>query len=61
MLNHKKYILLIVFCVFYEGASAQTYAARIAETVMSKYPDSIVVKKMLNHLIQDNQGTDPAE
>jgi rhamnogalacturonyl hydrolase YesR len=41
------------------SAQSQSYAERIAETVMQKYPDSIVVKKMLNHMIQDNQGTDP--
>jgi rhamnogalacturonyl hydrolase YesR len=57
----KNALLIIAFCVLHVGISARskTYATRIAETVMSKYPDSIVVKKMLNHLIQDNQGTDP--
>jgi rhamnogalacturonyl hydrolase YesR len=54
-------LLIIAFCALQLCASSQTktYAACIAETVISKYPDSIVVKKMLNHLIQDNQGTDP--
>lgn len=55
----KNTFLIIPFCILQISASAQTYAARIAETVMAKYPDSIVVKKMLNHLLQDNQGTDP--
>lgn len=57
----KKTTLLLAFCAFYSLSWAQTktYSERIAETVMTKYPDSIVVKKMLNHMIQDNQGTDP--
>ena len=57
----KKTALLLLFCIVYSLLSAQnsSYAQRIAETVMSKYPDSIVVRKMLNHMLQDNQGTDP--
>jgi rhamnogalacturonyl hydrolase YesR len=51
----------MAFCATHILSIAQdrTYAERIAETVMIKYPDSIVVKKMLNHLLQDNQDTDP--
>jgi rhamnogalacturonyl hydrolase YesR len=57
----KKRALFIAFCTVHALLIGQTksYSERIAETVMVKYPDSIVVKKMLNHLIQDNQGTDP--
>ena len=57
----KKTILLFLFCLAQLLVSAQTktYAERIAETVMSKYPDSIVVRKFANHMLQDNQGTDP--
>jgi rhamnogalacturonyl hydrolase YesR len=57
----KKPILLIVFCLVNVLLFAQTktYAERIAETVMLTYPDSIVVKKFLQHMLQDKQGTDP--
>ena len=59
----KKITLIIVFCAINAFIFAQnkSYSERIAETVMLKYPDSIVVKKMLNHMIQDNQGTDPSK
>ena len=59
----KKVTLIIVFCAINAFIFAQnkSYSERIAETVMLKYPDSIVVKKMLNHMIQDNQGTDPSK
>ena len=52
---------MFLFCLAQLLVSAQTktYAERIAETVMSKYPDSIVVRKFANHMLQDNQGTDP--
>jgi rhamnogalacturonyl hydrolase YesR len=59
----QKTTLLLVFCAFYACSWSQnkSYAERIAKTVMTKYPDSIVVKKMLNHMLQDNQGTDPSK
>jgi len=34
-------------------------AKRFAQTVLTTYPDSIVVKKFAQHLLQDNQGNDP--
>lgn len=34
-------------------------AKKFAQTVMTTYPDSIVVKKFVQHLLQDKQGTDP--
>jgi rhamnogalacturonyl hydrolase YesR len=36
-----------------------TYSERFAETIMAQYPDSMVVKKFLQHMLQDKQGTDP--
>lgn len=57
----KKIALFFLFYSVYNVLSAQSssYAERIAATVMTKYPDSIVVKKFLNHMLQDNQGSDP--
>lgn len=34
-------------------------AVSFAKTVMTTYPDSIVVKKFVQHLLQDKQGADP--
>ncbi len=34
-------------------------ALSFAKTVMATYPDSIVVKKFVQHLLQDKQGNDP--
>lgn len=34
-------------------------AKRFAGTIMATYPDSIVVKKFAQHMLQDKQGTDP--
>lgn len=34
-------------------------AKKFAQTIMVTYPDSIVVKKFLQHMLQDKQGTDP--
>ncbi|MBL7813607.1 MAG: glycoside hydrolase family 88 protein [Saprospiraceae bacterium] len=34
-------------------------AKRFAQTIMTTYPDSIVVKKFVQHMMQDKQGTDP--
>lgn len=48
----------IVFCLMMLSvfATAQLeYANGIAKTVMKAYPDSMVVKKFLDHLIQDHQ------
>lgn len=52
----KKLFILISFAFVFNTVSAQLeYANGIANTVMSMYPDSMVVKKFLNHLLQDNQ------
>lgn len=34
-------------------------AKQFAATVMATYPDSIVVKKFVQHMLQDKQGSDP--
>lgn len=50
--------ILLVFCtllIFSKSKAQLDYANGIAHTVMNTYRDSMVVKKMLNHLIQDNQ------
>lgn len=36
-------------------------AESFAHTVMQTYPDSIVVKKFLQHMLQDKEGNDPAK
>lgn len=36
-------------------------AKQFAATVMATYPDSIVVKKFVQHMLQDKQGNDPAK
>jgi rhamnogalacturonyl hydrolase YesR len=48
-----------LFSIGQTTAQSKTYAERIAETVMTQYPDSIVVKKFVQHMLQDKQGTDP--
>ena len=52
----KKLITVIYLLTIIITANSQLdYANSIATTVMNTYPDSMVVKKFLNHLIQDNQ------
>ena len=52
----KRNITIFSFILFCATVHAQLeYAHGIATTVMNTYPDSMVVKKFLNHLIQDNQ------
>ncbi|MES2329026.1 MAG: glycoside hydrolase family 88 protein [Bacteroidota bacterium] len=52
----KQRIIIFCFLVFCKIANAQLdYAKGLAATVMSRYPDSMVVMKFLNHLMQDNQ------
>jgi rhamnogalacturonyl hydrolase YesR len=50
-------LLLVVF--FNAFAQNKPYSERFAETIKTQYPDSIVVKKFLQHMLQDKQGTDP--
>jgi unsaturated rhamnogalacturonyl hydrolase len=38
---------------------SDSLAKLFARTIMVTYPDSIVVKKFLQHMIQDKQGSDP--
>ena len=55
-LLHSVLYLHISFCLL---AQEKTYSERFAETIMVQYPDSMVVKKFPQHMLQDNQGTDP--
>lgn len=52
-----KKILFVSFLFFYSVTFSQNkqYAERLVESIMQHYPDSIVVKKMASHLLQDNQ------
>ena len=34
-------------------------AKGFAKTIMTTYPDSIVVKKFVQHMLQDKEGSDP--
>ena len=38
---------------------SDSLAILFAKTIEAAYPDSIVVKKFVQHLLQDKQGTDP--
>jgi unsaturated rhamnogalacturonyl hydrolase len=42
-----------------KSEKSDALAIRFAQTIMATYPDSIVVKKFVQHLMQDKQGTDP--
>ncbi len=53
------FFILIISCYSTIYGQNKTYSAAIAETIMQQYPDSIVIKKMVVHMLQDNQGTDP--
>jgi len=53
----KKTGSLIILCFVITGANAQSklqLAEKMAVTIMKTYPDSMVVKKYINHLMQDN-------
>ena len=52
------FFILIISCYSTIYGQNKTYSAAIAETIMQQYPDSIVIKKMVVHMLQDNQGTD---
>ena len=52
----KKIIAILCFTLIYLNGNCQIeWSNAIAKTVMDNYKDSMVVKKFLNHLIQDNQ------
>ena len=59
-------ILIVLKLPFEQNLYAQnslsiksdTLALLFAKTIMTTYPDSIVVKKFLQHMLQDKQGTD---
>jgi len=52
----KKILPILLLIIVSKSAMSQLeYANGIANTVMNNYKDSMVVKKFLNHLIQDNQ------
>jgi rhamnogalacturonyl hydrolase YesR len=50
---------LFFLAYFYACTQTKPYSERFAETIKAQYPDSIVVKKFLQHMLQDKQGTDP--
>jgi rhamnogalacturonyl hydrolase YesR len=56
-----KYFVFFFSFLTYFNAFTQNkpYSERFAETIKTQYPDSIVVKKFLQHMLQDKQGTDP--
>ena len=43
------------------NADALKMATGFAKTIMTTYPDSIVSKKFLQHMLQDKEGTDPGK
>jgi unsaturated rhamnogalacturonyl hydrolase len=54
----KKNIIVYCLCVVITTANAQKklqLAEKMAATIIKTYPDSMVVKKYINHLMQDNQ------
>ena len=53
--------LLFSFSSFGQNQSikSDSLAKLFAKTMMHTYPDSIVVKKFLQHMVQDKQGLDP--
>lgn len=56
MKKARHFIVLIALTLPYCLAAQNIgYAEKMARAIMQKYPDSIVVKKMANHLLQDNQ------
>jgi rhamnogalacturonyl hydrolase YesR len=53
------FFVLIINCYSIIYGQKKTYSEAIASTIMQQYPDSIVIKKNVAHMMQDNQGTDP--
>lgn len=43
------------------NTDALNMATGFAKTIMTTYPDSIVSKKFLQHMLQDKEGTDPGK
>ena len=43
------------------NTDALKMATGFAKTIMTTYPDSIVSKKFLQHMLQDKEGTDPGK
>ena len=41
------------------GFSNLDLAKQFAKTITTTYPDSIVVKKFVQHMLQDKEGSDP--
>ena len=54
-------ILLINTTLFaqHKESTALNLAKSFAKTIMTTYPDSIVVKKFAQHMLQDKEGSDP--
>ena len=51
-----KKVLFLSFLLFTKASFAQSdIAAKMAETIMKTYPDSMVVMKYMSHLVQDGQ------
>lgn len=45
----------------HRNIDALNLAKGFAKTIMTTYPDSIVSKKFLQHMLQDKEGTDPGK
>ena len=52
------FIHVSLFAQKQETAEMQM-AKGFAKTIMTTYPDSIVVKKFVQHMLQDKEGSDP--
>ena len=57
------FFLLIQVSVFAQKAETpeMQMAKGFAKTIMTTYPDSIVVKKFVQHMLQDKEGSDPSK
>lgn len=61
IMKFKSFVSVLFLCLFSQQVFSQSssnhsaIAKKMAETIMKTYPDSMVVMKYLNHLIQDKQ------
>lgn len=59
---YKNILSVLIFCMLAFHAIGQiSMAENMAATIMNQYQDSIVVKKYINHLMQDGQATSYSE
>jgi unsaturated rhamnogalacturonyl hydrolase len=63
MRNALLFCLLINTSLFAQqkDSNALNLAEGFAKTIMTTYPDSIVVKKFAQHMLQDKEGSDPTK